>query len=93
MYGLSSSGRLASDDLKPHLQKWGYHECPRTPGLFKHEHRPIMFVLVVDDFGVQYTGQEHADHLHNCIKDKYKCTFDETGDLFCGITLKWNYRH
>jgi hypothetical protein len=25
MYGLSSSRRLASDDLKPHLQKWGYH--------------------------------------------------------------------
>jgi DNA replication protein DnaC len=36
-----------------------------------------MFVLVVDDFGVQYTGQEHADHLHSCIKDKYKCTYDK----------------
>ena len=44
MYGLSSSGKLASDDLKPHLQKCGYHECPRTPGFFKHESRPIMFV-------------------------------------------------
>jgi hypothetical protein len=93
MYGLSSSGKLASDDLKPHLQEWGYHECPRTLGLFKHESRPSMFVLVVGVFGVQYTGQEHADHLHNCIKAKYKCTYDETGDLFCGITLKWNYRH
>ena len=52
-----------------------------------------MFVLVVDVFGVQYTGQEHANHLHNCIKEKYKCTYDETGDLFCGISLKWNYQH
>jgi hypothetical protein len=34
MYGLSSSGHLASDNLKPHLQNWGYHECPQTPGLF-----------------------------------------------------------
>ena len=93
MYGISSAGRLSSDYLKPHLQQWGYHECPRTPGLFKHETRPILFVLVVDDFGVQYVGQENAEHLHNCIKAKYKCTFDETGDLFCGITLKWNYRH
>jgi hypothetical protein len=50
-----------------------------------------MFVLVVDDFGVQYVGKEHAEHLHNCIKAKYKCTFDETGDLFCGISLNWNY--
>jgi hypothetical protein len=93
MYGLSSSGRLASDDLKPHLQKWDYHECPRTPGLFRHKSQPIMSVLVVDDFRVQYTGQEHADHLHSCIKDKYKCTYDKKGDLFCGITLNWNYRH
>ena len=91
MYGLSSSGRLASDYLKPHLHNWGYNECPRTPGLFRHETRPIMFVLVVDDFGIQYTGQENVDHLHNCIKAQYKCTYDAKGDLFCGISLKWNY--
>ena len=28
MYGISSVGRLSSDYLKPHLQQWGYHECP-----------------------------------------------------------------
>ncbi len=30
-------------------------------------------------------------HLIRCIKEKYKVTEDWTGDLYCGITLKWNY--
>jgi hypothetical protein len=91
MYGLAQAGRLASDHLKPHLAEWGYNECPRTPGLFKHATCPVTFTLVVDDFGVKYVGEENAKHLHDCIKAKYKCTFDATGELFCGISLKWDY--
>ena len=49
------------------------------------------FTLVVDDFGVKYVGKEHVDHLIACIKEKYKLTKDWTGDLYCGINLKWNY--
>ncbi len=36
-------------------------------------------------------GKEHADHLINCMKEKYKLTKDWAGDLYCGITLKWDY--
>jgi hypothetical protein len=36
-------------------------------------------------------GKEHADHLIKCLKEKYKLTKDWTGDLYCGISLKWNY--
>jgi hypothetical protein len=32
-----------------------------------------------------------VQHLIRCIKEKYKVTEDWTGDLYCGITLKWNY--
>jgi len=87
MYDLSSAGRLASDWLRPHLEKYGYTECQHTHGLFKHKDRPIMFTLVVDDFGVQYVGKENADHLFECITAKYKCTRDDTGSIFCGIQL------
>jgi hypothetical protein len=31
------------------------------------------------------------DHLIWCIKQKYKLIEDWTGDLYCGITLKWDY--
>ena len=32
--------------------------------------RPIMmFTLVVDDFGVQYTEDIHAQHLIKCIEE------------------------
>jgi hypothetical protein len=57
----------------------------------KHKWRPILFTLVVDDFGVKYVGKEHVDHLIKCIKETYELTKDWTGDLYCGITLTWNY--
>ena len=37
MYGLPQAGILANKRLKKHLAKAGYHEAPRTPGLFRHE--------------------------------------------------------
>ena len=51
-------------------KEYGYHECAQTPGLFKHKERPIMFTLVVDDFGIKSVGKEHAMHLYACIKSK-----------------------
>ncbi len=54
--------------------------------------RPISFTLVVDDFGVKYVGQEHADHLIASIRSTYKkLTEDWTGSLYCRITLDWDY--
>ena len=32
-------------------------------GLWKHNIQPINFTLVVDDFGVKYSGKEHTLHL------------------------------
>ena len=92
MYGLKEAGKLAYDELKPHLEAWGFYECDFTHGLWRHEDRPIMFNLVVDDFGVQYVGDENADYLYACIDSKYKCVREE-GNLFCGIHLKWDYEN
>jgi hypothetical protein len=92
MYGLPQAGKIANDELVPHLAEYGYEQCPHTHGLFRHKTRPISFCLVVDDFGVKYVGQEHAEHLRDCIAAKYKMTTDWTGTLYLGISLKWDYK-
>jgi hypothetical protein len=62
-----------------------------VPGLWKHDTRPIQFTLVVNDFGVKYVGEEHAQHLKNALKEHYKLTCDWTGKRYIGITLDWDY--
>jgi Reverse transcriptase (RNA-dependent DNA polymerase) len=92
MYGLPQAGILANKLLKERLEPHGYSECDHTPGLWKHKTRPIMFSLVVDDFGVQYSKLPDAHHLLAALKQNYEAiTVDWTGALFCGISLKWDY--
>jgi len=38
--------------------------------LWKHDTRPIIFSLVVDDFGVKYVGKENAPHLLDTVRGK-----------------------
>jgi hypothetical protein len=71
MYGLPQAGRLTNNDLITHLNHHGYRQCTRTTGLFTHSHRPIKFCLVVDDFGVKYTGKENAKHLIDTLSAKF----------------------
>ena len=91
MYGLPQAGRIAYDELVTHMAKYDYHPCKRTAGLWGHKTRDINFTLVVDDFGIKYVGEDNAQHLIDTIKAKYKCTVDRTGNLYCGITLDWDY--
>ena len=91
VWGLPQAGILANKLLRKRLLPHGYYECKHTPGLWRHLTRPISFTLVVDDFGVKYMGREHVEHLIKCIKEKYELTEDWAGDLYCGITLRWDY--
>ena len=63
MYGLPQSGILANQFLTARLAPHGYYQCRHTPGLWKHKCRPILFSLVVDEFGIKYVGRQHSDHL------------------------------
>ena len=63
MYGIKKLGKLANDLLSTQLFSHGYYQCSTTPGLWRRKWQPIKFVLIVDDFGVQYTGRQHAEHL------------------------------
>jgi hypothetical protein len=91
MYGLPQAGILENQLLARRLAIHGYHQTKFTPGLWRHVTHPIQFTLVVDDFGVQFVGKEHAQHLIDALEADYTLSKDWTGGLYCGITLKWNY--
>ena len=91
MYGLPQAGLIANELLKKRLADAGYYDCQFTPGLYRHVWRPITFALVVDDFGVKYKGDVHANHLIAILKKDYEVTVDWKGDLFVGIKLEWDY--
>ncbi len=69
-YGLPQAALLAKQRLDELLAAHGYLETP-TLCLYKHVSRPIMFTLVVDDFGIKSHGQEHLDHLLNTLRTIY----------------------
>jgi hypothetical protein len=91
MYGLPQSGILAQELLEQRLNDEGYHQSKFTPGLWTHEWRPICFTLVVDDFGVKYVGEQHAEHLVSVIDKHYDFTTDWEGKRYLGLTLDWEY--
>jgi hypothetical protein len=92
MYGLPQADILTNKLLQRNLAKDGYGPTQHTHGLWKHDTRPISFLLVIDDFGVKYVGREHAEHLMECIKKNYNISSDWKGSAYCGLTLEWDYK-
>jgi hypothetical protein len=91
MYGLPQAGIIAQELLAKRLKEHGYFQSKMTPGLWTHEWHPIAFTLVVDNFGVKYVREEHAEHLLKTVQKYYKCLFDAEGERYCGLTIKWDY--
>ncbi len=89
--GLPQAGLLAQQLLEERLNDVGYYQSTIVPGLWKHESRPIQFTLVVDDFGVQYVGEEHAQHLVSVLRQHYDISTDWKGEKYIGLTLDWDY--
>ena len=57
IYGLQKVGALANTLLKERLSPAGYSKDPHIPGLWTDITRPIQFTLVLDEFGVKFTGK------------------------------------
>ena len=87
MPGLKQAGRIANDQLTAHLAHFGFAPVHRTPALRKHNTKPIISSLFVDDFGVKYIGKENANHLIQALQKLYTISIDWTGSLFCGLTI------
>jgi hypothetical protein len=64
VWGLPQAGILAIKLLQKWLLPHRYYECNNTPGLWKHKTWPIMFTLVVDDFGVKKHGKRTCGPSH-----------------------------
>ncbi len=80
MYGLPQAGIIAQQLFKERLQKHGYRQSQTTPGLWKHDTRPISFSLVIVDFGVKYVNKENAQHLLDTVWHYYKYSCDQKGE-------------
>ena len=63
------SGRIAHDELVKYLLPYGYKSSKRTPGILKHDTKPISFILCVDGFGIKYIGKNNIQHLQQALKD------------------------
>ena len=93
MYGLKQAALLAYEQLKQHLEPHGYVPVIGTVGLWTHKTKKLNFCLCVDDFGIKYLWKEDADHLLNCLGERYKYTTDWDGKNYCGLNLDWNYHN
>jgi hypothetical protein len=91
VWGLPQAGILANKCLHHKLVPFGYYESTHTLGLWHHEMRPILFTLVVDNFGIKYVNKDYVNHLIKSIRKDYSLTKNWTGDLYCGIQLDWDY--
>jgi hypothetical protein len=65
MYAPPQADILTNQLLARRLAVHGYH---RTNSRRRYATHPIQFTLVVDDFGVQYVGQEHDQHLIDALE-------------------------
>ena len=81
MPGLKQAGCIAKDRLKAHLNHFGFTPMPRTLALWKHDTKPILLSLVVEEFGVKYIRKENADHLIQALQKLY--TYPSTGLVPC----------
>ncbi len=86
-YGLSQAGIFANNLLQSRLLAEGYYKAESTPGLWHHKWCPIQFCLIIDDFGVEYVGLEHFNHLRDVLKKFHGVQFNMAGDKFAGIDI------
>jgi hypothetical protein len=93
MYAPPQAGSLANQLLARRLSIHDYHQTKFTPGLWRHITRPIQFTLVVDACCVQYVVEEHAQHFIDALETDYTVSKYWTDGLYCGITLKWDYKN
>ena len=50
-----------------------------------------VFSLVVNNYGVKYVGEEHANHIVDALDKHYEILKDCEGKNYCGLTLEWYY--
>ena len=90
IYGLPQAGKLAHDLAVEQLAAAGYHQCPNTPCLFRHETRNIYFTLVVDDFLIKYTDKADVEHLCEALRGTWDFEMDWSASSYLGMRIDYN---
>ena len=75
-YGIPQTGMIANKLLTSRIEKHGYHPCEITPGLWKHEMRPVTYLLTTVKFGVKYLGKEHVTRLIDALQQYHKISIE-----------------
>jgi len=84
MHGLPRAALLANQQIVHTLAPAGFVAAHQTLGLFVHTPKPIMFALIVDDFGIQYVGKPAANFCIFTLKQDHTIPIDWIG-------TKWDY--
>ena len=90
-YGVPQSVKLANDLLQTRLEDAQYYEKATTMGLLRHKWRSIQFVIIVENFGLEYVRKQDADHLSSVLKNHHYIYRYWEGNKFAGIDLYWNF--
>ena len=77
---------MANDLLRTRLNNTGYYETTTTPGLWHHKWKPIMFLLIFDNLGIEYVDDNHLHHLITVLTNHYTITEDLDGIFFLALT-------
>ena len=80
MYGHPVAGRIANADLVEHLGQHGYIQDPNIPSFFENAINQVSFTLVVDDFGIKYTGADTLKNLIRILELRYIIKVDMSGE-------------
>ena len=68
VYSIPQSGNIVNVLLTKCTNYVGYYQALTMPGLWRHKCNSVTFCLIVDDFGIEYSGELHAHHLRNFHK-------------------------
>ena len=89
--GLKQARRLDSNHLTKNLDINGYETLKHTPYLWRYHTSDLVFSLVVENFGINYTVKEDTYHMLKYLWVDYEITKKCTGEKYLGLILKWEY--
>jgi hypothetical protein len=89
MDGLKEAEKRSNLRLVSLLSFFGFYETS-TPCLFKHVSRSILFVSVIDDFGVKYSLCSDFDFLVSCLSTLYHAKAHPITSKFLGFSVSHN---
>jgi hypothetical protein len=61
-----------------------------TPGLWKHKWWPIQFCLIINNFGVEYVGIKHFNHLV-VLQRYHQVQTNMAGNKIVGLNVQWDF--